>query len=252
MRIQSTANSRVIRSRLVNFGKLVSGKRGIPGSAGDEIRAILLYHLVRIIHREFLVKSAGRVDRYGGSWEGIKPETKAYSKPSLRKGLDLPGPKYRPTLSPEQDMVWREMFKEVLNWVDYNYLVSRGGEVRTATKDEKIQAGKHAWVAAKDAGAVTLLELLGSKQVPILIETGRLERSLRPGTRIGKVYTPPNKDQIPIQRGFAYGITLKVPYADAVNSKRHLVPRNTSALLRDVWEEARPEIESVIAKYLKK
>jgi hypothetical protein len=234
------------------LGALLGGGEGVPNEAAEEIRAILLFHMVRITHEQFMLKSGGQKDRYGIKWRDLKPETKAYKKPSLREGLQLPGPKYRPTLSPEQDAAWRAVFKETLRWVDWGYIVDTGSGPRKATKEELNKSGSTAWEYSKAMGATTLLQLLGHKKVPLMIETGRLEKALRPGSRNGARYTPPNSDQVVVKRGFMYGVQINIPYAAPANARRRIVPKDMSKLIKDAWEAGKAEIEAVLLKYIGK
>jgi hypothetical protein len=215
----------------------------IDGRAGDRygFSAIfwgaIAHSLYQSIYSAFLVKSSHGTDSLGNYWKDIKPETKAYSRPKARIGLTLPGPKYRPTLPPGLDKVWRRVYAR-------NF--SRLALVMDEDDARGIAAAK-AWNTVKDMGAWTLIGTLGVKQMPLLNRTGRLEESLVPnplssgGFGAGQ-YEPANADQIFRIASGSLEIGTKVEYAEAVSVKRPIWPRRIGPWMEQAVEAGRDAI----------
>jgi hypothetical protein len=129
--------------------------------------------LLSQIQQDFITKSRGGTGRDGIQWPPLKPETIAARRTTKgeKKSLGI-GKGERPSLTAAQDAAWRKKFASVLAWA-----VAEMGEA-----EAKAYAGRVAWHHVKTAmGAKTVLELLGSRQVDMLRDTGELFRSLTPG-----------------------------------------------------------------------
>jgi len=130
--------------------------------------------LLSQVQQAFITKSRGGVGSDGISWPPLKPETIAARRTvkGERKALGITGEAPRPSLTPAQDEAWRKKYFTTLRWA----------RVDMDEKEAKIYAGKVAWNYVKtQMGAKTVLEILGSRKVDILRDTGELLRSLNPG-----------------------------------------------------------------------
>jgi hypothetical protein len=157
------------------------------------------------IHKGYLAKSTGSSDELGERWPPLQPATIA-ARPVTRADIqkwNIASNRQRGLLTPKENAVWRKIFKlkfDQLFW----------GNV---THDEaKRSAAKYAWWWLKRFGAKTKKETLGTRNVPILIDTGRLEKSFRPGRMAHWSYVKYNKDQIYEIHGQQMTIGSKVPY----------------------------------------
>lgn len=128
--------------------------------------------LLSEVQRAFIQKSRGRRGSDGITWPPLKPETIARRRSTAAelKSLGI-GSGPRPTLTPDQDRRWRQIFMRV-------FMRNR---VDMGDKEAKAKAAAIAWDVVKKEGAKTKKELLGSRQVDILRDTGELLRSLTPG-----------------------------------------------------------------------
>lgn len=158
------------------------------------------------IHEGFLAKSRGLADELGEKWDPLSPNTIA-ARPVTRADMqrwNIASNRQRGLLTPKENAIWRKVFK--LKFDEYFW-----GNV---THDEaKRKAAKFAWWFLKSMGAKTRKELLSKRDVPILIETGKLERSLRPGRMNHWSYVPYNKDQLYVIKNKQMELGTRVPYA---------------------------------------
>lgn len=215
------------------------------------MRGAIAYSLFSSIHQAFLEKSAHGRDELGFQWIDLKAQTKAYQRMDARKGLSLPGPKYRPTLSASQDRVWRGIFARVMRRLSKRGFTSRRERSRMSARTYKqtvkercnnaaaISAGA-AWEFVKEQmGAVTLIGELAAAKIPLLQDTHRLIESLEPAPlNSDGSYSPINTDQV-YTTGRGSGLTAsvpspnltigtRVPYAEYVHKLRPLWPANLS------------------------
>lgn len=185
------------------------------------------------IEANFLSKSAGGGGMDNRPWQDLRPRTKAYKRPELRRGLTLSGPKSRPTLPPQIDRVWRRIFAQ--NVDDTPSLagparVFRSTQQRVlpflnevlASREARAAAAQRAWIEVKRRfGDVTLIAFLQGSRAQILNRSGDLALSLSPED--GTPYRP-KKGQL-FRVGFStivLGSTL--PYAGTQHAKRPFWP----------------------------
>lgn len=211
----------------------------------------IAYSLFSSIHFAYLAKSAGGTDDLGFKWVDLSPHYKAYRRKDARAGMRLDGPKGRPTLNPAQDKVWRGIYARMLHKIKGAGFISRRERSRMSPKtyrkvlkqrkgDAVQTAAGTAWAFVKDhMGAVTLIDELGNKQIPIMRDTDRLIESLEPAplTSDGS-YVPTNPDQIcgtSSRVGFTTGapnstliVGTRVPYAKDAAARRPIWPANMS------------------------
>lgn len=144
------------------------------------------------VQRAFLTKSRGGVGSDGIQWPPLKPETIARRRtgPGELKELGIRKTGLRPSLSPDQDRRWRQVYARTL----------RAGLLYLSAGEAKSRAAAVAWATVKAEGAQTKLQLLGGRKVDMLRDTGLLFRSLSPGVddrpsgADGQVFdTPPGR-----------------------------------------------------------
>lgn len=176
-----------------------------------ELLAWTIYYTFQIIHEEFLVKSRGGTDSAGIRWKPLSPRTIAY-RPLARGDAQLYNVRnFKSTkglLTPTQDKRWRAI---------YGYQLRRG--------KTPAQAASIAWGIVKAAGAKTKIGTLSNREVPILILTRRLERSLRPGKVIQGEYIPSLEQEFEID-GNRLIVRTTVPYSDKLAEARPIFPEN--------------------------
>lgn len=129
--------------------------------------------LLSEVQRDFVRKSRGETGRDGIKWAPLKPETVARrrSNPAELRGLGIRKGRRRPSLTNAQDRRWRAVY-----WHTWQRL-----RIDLDDSQAKRRAAATAWAVVKAEGAKTQLELLGSRRVDILRDTGELFRSLSPG-----------------------------------------------------------------------
>jgi hypothetical protein len=254
---------------------MAGGVRAINGRGPDihgfarVFQGAVAYSLFSSIHQAFLIKSDLSVDELGSRWRDLKPKTKAYSRMDARAHLDLPGPKYRPTLTDAQDRVWRGIYARILR--------KKRGRGFTSAKERKGMSKKEyketvserrsaansiaagaAWIFVKEhMGAFTLLQECQVK-IPVNQRTGRLVQSLEPAPLMGDgSYRPINSDQV--IRGSGTGVTVsvpnstltigtKVPYSEYVDKQRPLWPRRIGVWMDRATDAGRDAILEHLAK----
>jgi len=209
---------------------LRNGTRAIYGAGPDTygfakaFYGAIAYSLFTSIHTACIAKSLHSRDELGFRWVDLKPETKAYTRKDAREGVPLPGPKYRPTLTPDQDKAWRGRYSGVRKHLDKKGVTSEAN---------RISAGS-AWNFVKGyMGAVPLIDLLRDKKIPLLAESGELLNSLAPAPLAGDgQYRRSGPRQIfRVSKG-ALTIGTGVTHAEAVDRVRQLWPKDIS-----VWME---------------
>jgi hypothetical protein len=197
----------------------------------DRYEALLLYHLFTIIHANFLVKSAGGADSLGNRWKPLSQKTKIY-KPLVRGEKRQFGIRsYSGSigiLTPGLSNLWKGIFKS---------LIARGKSPGVASRI--------AWGIVKSRGGKTKKEVLANREVPILITTRRLERSLRPGKVVRDKYIPSEEQIAFISRG-KVTVGTKVPYAAEVSEARPAIPFNIDPWIREAGIKAATQIQMEI------
>jgi hypothetical protein len=163
------------------------------------------YSFFKQISQNFSRKSKGSADKQGLKWKPLTKKTKAYRPRNTRN-------KGRGLLTGAQDSLWKGIFAK--NFKKFS---------ATMPEDEaKGKAAALAWAILKNQGAKTKIDEYGNKNVPILVRTGRLRNSLKPGKYTGDNYIPFNDDQFfKFDRGKMV-LGSKVPYAGEVEETRSL------------------------------
>lgn len=202
-------------------------------------RAAFAREWFRQVALGYEAKAQGKADSLGNRWPDIKPETKAYHRPDLRRKVKLgAASKLRPTLTKAQDREWREEFTRQLRknpTIRKAYEGKRQQYLAFFVQMEDVaeaesRAAALAWMYVKDRfGAKTLLTLLGNKQAPIMIRSGELLQSYQPGD--GIPYEPPPGQ---VFRPKPLGLVLgsQVSYAGPASRRRQVQPRGNSEWAR--------------------
>lgn len=168
---------------LRNLPAILSGR--VPDAYGIAagFRARIGFTLLSLIAANFNELGRGQAGADGTKWP---PLTRAYlaygrrfgkgeQKQLMRDaGLRRLGEGSRPTLTPDQDKLWRQIYSFHL----------RRLFMRMGDEEAKRAAAAIAWNKLKALGAKTKLEVFGNRQVQMLVDTGRLRGSLQPGTII--------------------------------------------------------------------
>lgn len=224
-----------------SLGDVLSGDKPDVHGIRDVFWGSFSDSLMTSIHTAFIIKSQGGTDELGDKWPDLDPKTKAYSRPEARRGLPLyrgkptkAGNKNRPTLTKEQDRQWRLIYVRLLM------------RLRTQMDDAEAteSAAKAAWNYVKAHGATTILEYAKDRAVLLLQRSGRLERSLRPGTLLYGIYEPPDDQVFRVdQKGLTLGSSVE--YASSVDKKRPLWPDHIDPWIASAVEAG---IQAVIEK----
>ena len=191
---------------------------------------VLGHSLLTKIHKGFIAKSEGGSDSLGNSWKSLKQSTIAGRPIQGRDSLSLSirGRQGRGLLTKTQDTQWKGIFAS-----NFGRLVQFMPPPAASSKAASI-----AWGILKSKGAETRKETLGSRKVPILIDTGRLEKSLRPGKLSSKSYRPPSKDQIFKTTKNSLVLGTSVSYAADQHKTRRLWPKDIGPWVEEAISEA--------------
>lgn len=195
----------------------------------------LAYHLFKRIYNAFLQKSTGNADSLGLRWKPLKPETIAQRPITpadrVRWGITKEH-RYRGLLTASQDARWRAIFRSIFS----RLMLTESDE-----REAKATAAKIAWSILKREGALTKIATLGTRNVPILIRTGRLLESLKPQPLVNGEYIP-SADQVFRWNGKLLEIGTSVPYAAYQHKTRRLWPKRIDAWVESSISESLDEM----------
>mgnify|MGYP003655232322 CR=1 FL=1 len=181
--------------------------------------AAFAYSLYKQAHKNYVLRSKGG-GKDGVKWEKLKKKTIAYRpRGKSNKGRGL--------LTKAEDKEWKKIFV-----IYFKKLMPTMGEV-----EAKIRAGKIAWSVMKKKGAKTKLQVYGNKNVPIMVRSGRLRDSLKPGEYSSGTYIPSGPDQIFEVTSGKLSFGSSVPYAAMQNENRPIFG-NEDAIVEIALEEA--------------
>lgn len=221
MAIDSLRNSGVsLRGLLKDLPEALSTGRRAKGQLlklRNIYWATFTHEFYKLVHAGFKIKSKGGTDETGDKWKPLARATKAY-RPN-KKGLSAvmanrkkERGQTKGLLTVKQTALWRGIYSS-----NFGRLAATMGE-----GPARAQAAKVAWGIIKSKyGGKTKLSEFGDKDVPILIRSGRLLRSLEPGKMSNNRYYP-LKDQIYNLKGGRLQLGTKVPYAAYQNKARLL------------------------------
>jgi len=155
---------------------------------------------------------------------------------------------------------WAVFARELYKRISRGYLKkSMGGKddlsskwkpLKKSTIDRRLRQGSrhgHLRKSKTFREAVALLKAAATGKVPILIDTGRLYNSLRPGRVVGGNYTKNTVDQIFSIKGGEVSLGTKVPYSEMQHKTRPLWPAKM-----DKWvQESLAEAQKVLNRRMK-
>jgi len=217
--IRTTASLREFRELLASLPEKLT--RPDTNVLGQRFIGLFLESLMTHIHRCFMVKTAGGSDEFGYKWKPLAASTIA------RKTSKMHPPAGH--LSKRRESAFFKRFESLEG------SLFAGGLSRQQAQRKALRL---AWQHETAKGG----------SVPIGIETGQLERSLRPGTAsLG--YEPPNEDQIASFRGGVVKVVTLVPHATHFDRVRKITPpvSRMRPWLREAAAKARDGLLASIA-----
>jgi hypothetical protein len=241
---------RQIEAFIRNIPPLISGRVQPKGTAERRVYnafwSAVTKRFFEELYKAYEQKSQSYADDNGETWMPLAPETKAYKRRGDRNKLltgsqkrKLHNPDTPGLLTPSQYKRWAKTFAKVyarevkknagqaspstgkyLTKGKYKKFLkeNRGNKVvpEKGMTDEaaKSKAAAVAWADIKARGAETLIGALGNQPMDIMIRTGTLIKSLKPGTINGSLkYVKGDKYQV-VRNGPGYVfIGTSVPYA---------------------------------------
>jgi hypothetical protein len=227
------------RQLAYRFVGMLTGREADSQGLARGVFATLGYAALSDIKDDFVRKARGGTGEDGVTWPKLSPKTIAYGrrfgpgeKSRLKRAAGLgransKAPGGRPgLLTAAQLKQWKAIYRSVLA----RLMVTMGAGAA------KAQAARIAWAKLKKAGAKTMLEVYGSRQVDILRDTGVLLNSLSPGELGGAAgsitSSPPSADggEAQVFKLFESGVIVgtTVPYArdhQEGDPARNLPPR---------------------------
>ena len=206
--------------------------RKVIGSSSvwERFITVLGHSLLTKIHKGFMDKSEGGSDSLGNSWKALKQSTIA-GRPIRGKesvSFSRRGRRGKGILTKRQDAQWKGIFSS-----HFGRLVQFMPPSAASSKAASI-----AWGILKSQGAETRKETLGSRKVPILIDTGKLEKSLRPGRLSSRSYRPSSSSQIFKVTKNSLTIGTSIPYAEDQHKTRKLWPKDIGPWIEEAISEA--------------
>jgi hypothetical protein len=179
---------RIIRSLIASL----TGRERLDAAAG--VFLAMGVAALTEVHQDFIVKARGGVGSDGVKWPRLSRKTLAYSRrfgpgeaAALKRAAGLgKGHRFAPgdnkgLLTKAQLKQWRFFYSTLLAKYAATMPLSAA----------KAKAAAQAWVAMKNRGAKTKLEVYGDREHEVLRDTGILANSLSVGTISGYAYNKP-------------------------------------------------------------
>lgn len=204
-----------ISKLITDLPSIINGRKPDKFRIRDAFWAAFTREWFILLHKSFSRKSDGQSDEFGQLWKPLAKSTIAQRKVGRaeKKAAGIKGKRTRGLLTPSQDKQWKGIFAST-----FRKLAPRIGEAAA-----KAEAGKLAWAIMKSRGAQTKLEVFGNRKVPIGIDTGEMEKSLKPGSVQGTRYRPP-KGQVARMEGSRMVLGTNVEHAPRFHKVRRLWP----------------------------
>jgi hypothetical protein len=179
--------------------------------------------LLSRVQQAFVAKARGGVGDDGVKWAPLKRSTIAHRRTTAgeRKAAGAGGKRTRGLLTAAQDRRWKQVFGSRLA-----QMLARGMGLGAA----KARAAQIAWAVLKGEGALTKLAAFGGRQVEIGRDTGRMFRSLSPGTEDRPSGAP--EQVLRVEPG-RVTVGTNVPYAAPFHKRRPLW--RTDGTLPEAW-----------------
>lgn len=197
--------------------------------------AILAREIMVRVNISFWARAKGGTDDLGNKWKPLAPSTHAYKplSPMEKNTYSIDGKRVRGLLTPAQDKIWRVTF-----FVQFKQLSRKMDEA-----EAKQEAAKRAWEKVKSLGAQTKIGL--DRVTDINIRTGALVAATYPGKVANNRYYPPKNQRIYVKPRGGFKIEFLLPYVDAVDAVRPIIPGNIT-----VWIIEAHDIAIVEAKLM--
>lgn len=196
--------TRLPRTQVARLLHSLPGRITSRISDPEQISRVWHGHFARLIfkqiHDDFMLKSRGLPDSNSVRWPPLAPSTVARK---LRTGGGL---------SSSQKKRWQRTFNSTLS--------AASGHMKR--RQAVIKAREAAWQAVGSAA--------GGTSVPIGIDSGTLEKSLRPGTATSNGYVPRPKQQYTV-RSSRFVLGSRVPYARHFARRRAIFPDRSGPLV---------------------
>lgn len=216
--IRTSRNTQSVNQLIRNLPTNISSNTQL----GRAFRARMIHEIMSRLHKAFMEKSKGRRDEFGNRWQPLSPATVRRKTSSGSSGQSA--------LTKSQQRLFQKSFNAALNQL------RRAGlrEVDAVTK-----ARRTAWDMLATGGT----------NVPIGIDSGRLERSLRPG-KTGSTYQPPAEQKVDFSSG-RLRVSTAVPYARHFSARRPITPKPRD-MLKWLKEGVQTAIEKTVTEHVKR
>lgn len=163
--------------KITRLMSALAGKTSDPWGVVQGIQLRIGVTALSKVQQAFEEKSRGGKGGDGLVWKPLDPKTIAHRREGpgdKPKGL---GSK-RGWLTKTNDDLWKMIFATRKNWLMVKFGMS---EAEAANRAAANRAAAIAWATLKKKGVKTKLEILGTRKVDILRDTGELFRSFSPG-----------------------------------------------------------------------
>lgn len=171
--IQFRGNAGDLARFVQSIPAILSGKEPDPMGLAKELKLRVGVALLSQVQQDYIRKSRGETGKDGERWAPLKPRTIARRRTTRAelKKLGIKRKGIRRSLTDSQNAAWKRLFV-------YHFRLGLRDMPRIQAKR---RAAAIAWARIKEDGAKTLLDLLGSRKVDILRDTGARLRSFEPG-----------------------------------------------------------------------
>lgn len=216
--------------------KVLAGKSRKYYSVHTTYKSTFIREIMTRVNKAFWVKAKGGTDDLGNKWKPLAPSTHAYKplSPIEKNTYEIDNELVRGLLTPEQDKTWRIIFART-----YNRLLKKGVD----SKEAKHEAAKRAWAVIKARGARTKIGL--GRITDINVRYGRLVAATFPGKVVNNRYYPVRNQEIVYKPRGGIGISIRLPYAEAVDRVRPIIPSDISQWVIEANEVAIQEAKVV-------
>lgn len=179
--VRTPRGAKDVKSIVSKIPGYLSGRLPDVAGIGRAFKLQYAAHLFEKIHIGFMQKSTGRADELGNRWKPLAPSTIEAKLSTIRKH----GPKRRSKEGKQLTLTQKKIYDTV-----YAHNVKKL-TLLMGEKAARQKAGRIARMTVAKQESKKLAGLGYRGLVPILIATGRLERSLRMGTLNSNSYYAP-------------------------------------------------------------
>ena len=189
-------------------------------------KAVLLKEIMRRVNISFWVRAKRGTDDLGNTWKPLAPSTHAYKplSPIEKRTYKIGNQLTRGLLTPTQDKLWRIIYARTLKRLE------KKGESNPEKK-----AAERAWAVVKSRGARTKIGL--GRITDTNIRTGALVASTKDGAVANNRYYAPKNQRVKLGPR-SINLKLVLPYAEAVDKVRPIIPDDISKWILEAHEIA--------------